>query len=112
MDLLNNLRVFIRVVDCASFTAAADTLDLSTAQVSRLVADLEGHLQARLLQRTTRRLSLTEAGERFLLPADRRGNGRGDGRGPGRSYQSGRTPSCALHDRPGRADHAIDRPLR
>ena len=37
MDLLNNLRVFIRVVDCASFTAAADTLDLSTAQVSRLV---------------------------------------------------------------------------
>jgi DNA-binding transcriptional LysR family regulator len=67
MDLLNNLRVFIRVVDCASFTAAADTLDLSTAQVSRLVADLEGHLQARLLQRTTRRLSLTEAGERFLL---------------------------------------------
>ncbi|MCK8656664.1 LysR family transcriptional regulator [Pseudomonas umsongensis] len=67
MDLLNNLRVFIRVVDCASFTAAADTLDLSTAQVSRLVADLEVHLQARLLQRTTRRLSLTEAGERFLL---------------------------------------------
>lgn len=67
MDLLNNLRVFIRVVDCASFTAAADTLDLSTAQVSRLVADLEEHLQARLLQRTTRRLSLTEAGERFLL---------------------------------------------
>ncbi|MNO67401.1 HTH-type transcriptional regulator DmlR [compost metagenome] len=55
------------MVDCASFTAAADTLDLSTAQVSRLVADLEEHLQARLLQRTTRRLSLTEAGERFLL---------------------------------------------
>ena len=67
MDLLNNLRVFIRVVDCASFTAAADALDLSTAQVSRLVADLEEHVQARLLQRTTRRLSLTEAGERFLL---------------------------------------------
>ena len=67
MDLLNNMRVFVRVVDCASFTAAADALDLSTAQVSRLVADLEQHVQARLLQRTTRRLSLTEAGERFLL---------------------------------------------
>lgn len=67
MDLLNNLRVFVRVVDCGSFTAAADALDLSTAQVSRLVADLEQHVQARLLQRTTRRLSLTEAGERFLL---------------------------------------------
>ncbi|MGE8154289.1 LysR family transcriptional regulator [Pseudomonas vancouverensis] len=67
MDLLNNLRVFIRVVDCASFTAAAEAMDLSTAQVSRLVADLEEHVQARLLQRTTRRLSLTEAGERFLL---------------------------------------------
>jgi len=66
MDLLNNLRVFVRVVDCASFTAAADALELSTAQVSRLVADLEQHVQARLLQRTTRRLSLTEAGERFL----------------------------------------------
>ena len=67
MDLLNNLRVFVRVVDSGSFTAAADTLDLSTAQVSRLVADLEQYVQARLLQRTTRRLSLTEAGERFLL---------------------------------------------
>src|SRR5437868_2969718 len=66
MDLLNNLRVFVRVVDCASFTAAADALELSTAQVSRLVADLEQHVQARLLQRTTRRLRLTEAGERFL----------------------------------------------
>ncbi|WP_454835219.1 LysR family transcriptional regulator [Pseudomonas lini] len=67
MDLLNNLRVFVRVVDSGSFTAAADALELSTAQVSRLVADLEIHVQARLLQRTTRRLSLTEAGERFLL---------------------------------------------
>lgn len=66
MDLLNSLRVFVRVVDGGSFTAAANTLDLSTAQVSRLVADLEQHVEARLLQRTTRRISLTEAGERFL----------------------------------------------
>jgi DNA-binding transcriptional LysR family regulator len=67
MDLLNSLRVFVRVADSGSFTAAAQALDLSTAQVSRLVADLEQHVQARLLQRTTRRLVLTEAGERFLL---------------------------------------------
>ncbi|VVN90116.1 LysR family transcriptional regulator [Pseudomonas fluorescens] len=67
MDLLNSLRVFVRVVDSSSFTAAAQALDLSTAQVSRLVADLEQHVQARLLQRTTRRLGLTDAGERFLL---------------------------------------------
>jgi DNA-binding transcriptional LysR family regulator len=69
MDLLNSLRVFVRVADAGSFTTAAQALDFSTAQVSRLVADLEQHVQARLLQRTTRRLSLTEAGERFLLRA-------------------------------------------
>lgn len=69
MDLLNNLRVFVRVADAGSFTSAAQQLDFSTAQVSRLVAELEQHVQARLLQRTTRRLSLTEAGERFLLRA-------------------------------------------
>ncbi|UVJ42224.1 LysR family transcriptional regulator [Pseudomonas sp. LS1212] len=69
MDVLNSLRVFVRVADAGSFTTAAQALDFSTAQVSRLVADLEQHVQARLLQRTTRRLSLTEAGERFLLRA-------------------------------------------
>lgn len=67
MDLLQGMRVFARVVDCEGFTAAAQTLDLSTAQVSRLITDLESHLQARLLHRTTRRLRLTDAGERFLL---------------------------------------------
>ncbi|MBM7059089.1 LysR family transcriptional regulator [Pseudomonas sp. UL073] len=67
MDLLQGMRVFARVVDCDGFTAAAQTLDLSAAQVSRLISDLETQLQARLLHRTTRRLRLTEAGERFLL---------------------------------------------
>ncbi len=69
MDVLNSLRVFVRVADAGSFTTAAQALDFSTAQVSRLVSDLEQHVQARLLHRTTRRLSLTEAGERFLLRA-------------------------------------------
>lgn len=66
MDTLQAMRAFVRVVDSGSFTAAAHTLNLSNAQVSRLVSDLEGSLQARLLHRTTRRLALTEAGERYL----------------------------------------------
>jgi len=71
MDLFNSLKVFVRVVEGGSFTAAASALDISTAQVSRLVSELEQHLQARLLQRTTRRISLTDVGERFL-PRGRR----------------------------------------
>lgn len=66
MDTLHSMRVFVRVIDCGSFTAAAHALDLSTAQVSRLVSELEQQLQARLLHRTTRRLALTEVGERYL----------------------------------------------
>ena len=67
MDLLNGMRVFARVVDTGSFAAAAEALDLSGAHVSRLICELEKHLQTRLLQRTTRRLGLTDSGERFLL---------------------------------------------
>lgn len=69
MDTLQGMRVFARVVDSGSFTSAAQALDLSTAQVSRLISDLEAHLQTRLLHRTTRRLALTEAGERYLSGA-------------------------------------------
>lgn len=66
MDRLQTLRVFQRVVDEGSFAAAARALDLSPAVVTRLVASLEAHLGARLLQRTTRRVSLTEAGQAYL----------------------------------------------
>ncbi len=66
MDTLQSMRVFARVIDTGSFTAAAQALGLSTAQVSRLVSELEQQLQARLLHRTTRRLALTETGERYL----------------------------------------------
>jgi DNA-binding transcriptional LysR family regulator len=61
------MRVFHQVADAGSFTAAARALDLSTAVVTRLVADLEEHLGTRLLQRTTRRVSLTEAGQTYLV---------------------------------------------
>ena len=60
------MRVFQRVVDEGGFAAAARALDMSPAGVTRLVSDLEEHLGVRLLQRTTRRLSLTHAGEGYL----------------------------------------------
>ena len=66
MDRLHSMRVFARVVDEGSFAAAARKLDLSAAVVTRLVADLEGHLGARLMNRTTRHLSLTDIGEAYL----------------------------------------------
>ncbi len=66
MDRLLSMRVFAEVVDEGGFAAAARTLDLSPAAVTRLVADLEGHLGTRLLQRSTRRLALTEAGDLYL----------------------------------------------
>lgn len=66
MDRLMSMRVFERVLAEGSFAAAARALDLSPAVVTRLVADLEDHLGARLLQRSTRKLALTDAGEQYL----------------------------------------------
>ena len=61
------MRVFLEVVDQGSFAGAARTLDMSAAVVTRLVADLEGHLGTRLLHRSTRRLSLSTAGELYVI---------------------------------------------
>lgn len=66
MDRLLSMRVFERVVSEGSFAAAARQLNLSPPVVTRLVADLEAHLDTRLLQRSTRRLVLTEAGQEYL----------------------------------------------
>lgn len=66
MDRLQSMRVFQQVVDEGGFAAAARRLDLAPAVVTRLVSDLEEHLGVRLLHRTTRRLSLTNAGEIYL----------------------------------------------
>ncbi|CAI9411152.1 HTH-type transcriptional regulator DmlR [Pleomorphomonas sp. T1.2MG-36] len=62
MDLTKAMRVFVHVTDAGSFAAAAERLNTSTGAVSRYISALEEHLGARLLQRTTRRLSLTESG--------------------------------------------------
>jgi len=59
------MRVFTQVVESGSFSGAAAKLGLSTTATSRHVADLETHLQTRLLNRTTRRVSLTESGRAF-----------------------------------------------
>lgn len=66
MDRLQSMRVFQQVVDEGGFAAAARKMDLAPAVVTRLVNDLEQHLGVRLLQRTTRKLSLTQAGETYL----------------------------------------------
>ncbi|REG52140.1 DNA-binding transcriptional LysR family regulator [Paraburkholderia sp. BL6669N2] len=66
MDRLQNMRVFLDVVEAGSFTAAARNAQLSTARTSRAVAKLETQLRTRLLDRTTRRVALTDAGERYL----------------------------------------------
>jgi DNA-binding transcriptional LysR family regulator len=67
MDRLLSMRVFQKVIDEGGFAAAARALDMSPAGVTRLVTDLEQHLGTRLIQRTTRRLALTDAGQSYLL---------------------------------------------
>lgn len=70
MDRLQAMRVFVTVVDLGSQSAAADHLDLSRPVVSRYLAELEDWVGARLLHRTTRKLSLTAAGgNTAALPA-------------------------------------------
>jgi DNA-binding transcriptional LysR family regulator len=66
MDRLTALRVFVEVADCGSLTQTAQRLEMSAAMVSRYLAATENWLGARLLHRTTRRVSLTEAGQSAL----------------------------------------------
>jgi len=66
---LAGLLAFVRVAELGSFVRASESLELSTAAVSKQVSTLEQRLGARLLQRTTRRLSLTEAGQAYLRHA-------------------------------------------
>jgi DNA-binding transcriptional LysR family regulator len=87
---LNLVAVFIKVVAAGSFTAAAAALGLPKSTVSRAVSRLEDTLGVRLLQRTTRRLGLTEAGQSYL----------GEVRGPLTRLQEASTEVAALTAEP------------
>lgn len=65
MDQLQAMRAFGRVVEAGSFTRAADSLDMPVATVSKQVQELEAHLGVRLLQRTTRRVTVTPEGQDY-----------------------------------------------
>ncbi|WP_165856262.1 LysR family transcriptional regulator [Marinobacter sp. JSM 1782161] len=65
MDRIDTMRAFVQVVQEGSFTRAAERLDTSPQLVSKYVSQLEQRLGARLLNRTTRRIHLTEAGRRY-----------------------------------------------
>lgn len=65
MDRLTSMAIFVSVVDLGSFTAAAKAHDISATMVAKHINALEARLDTRLLHRTTRRLSPTEAGRRF-----------------------------------------------
>ncbi len=69
MDRFSALTVFAQVADSGSFSAAAQVLGLTPSAVSKQIAQLEDHLGARLVHRTTRKLSLTEVGEAFRFRA-------------------------------------------
>ena len=71
MDSLNAMEVFVRVVQSGSFSEAARALNLTPSAVSKQVSRLEDRLGARLINRTTRRLGLTEEGQAFFERAQR-----------------------------------------
>ena len=62
MDTINQMRIFVRVVEMRTFTGAADSIETSPGAVSRAVSELEQHLRTRLLNRTTRKVALTPIG--------------------------------------------------
>ncbi|VVT48110.1 Transcriptional regulator, LysR family [Kosakonia radicincitans] len=65
MDQLQAIRAFARVVEAGNFTRAADSLEMPNATLSKLVQGLEAHLGVRLLQRTTRRVTVTPEGRDY-----------------------------------------------
>ena len=71
MDRLELMQTFVRVVEAGSFSAAAERMIVAKSVVSRRIQELEAHLGVRLLNRTTRRLSLTESGRHYYERAQR-----------------------------------------
>jgi LysR family transcriptional regulator for bpeEF and oprC len=71
MDQLLALRVFVRIADAGTFARAADSLDMPKPTVTKLIQNLENHLGVRLLQRTTRRVTVTPEGAAYYERASR-----------------------------------------
>jgi DNA-binding transcriptional LysR family regulator len=71
MDRFEEMQTFVRVVEAGSLSAAADRLDIAKSAVSRRLADLEARLGVQLLNRTTRRINLTESGRQFYRRCQR-----------------------------------------
>jgi LysR family transcriptional regulator, regulator for bpeEF and oprC len=69
MDQLLALRVFVRIAESGGFGKAADMMNMPKPTVTKLVQDLEAHLQVKLLQRSTRKVSVTEEGQRYYQHA-------------------------------------------
>jgi DNA-binding transcriptional LysR family regulator len=69
MDRFSALKVFTRVVEANSFTRAADSLNMPNATLSKTIQQLESHLGVRLLQRTTRRITVTPEGREYYEKA-------------------------------------------
>lgn len=69
MDRFSALKAFTRVVEAGSFTRAADSLDMPNATLSKTIKQLEAHLAVSLLQRTTRRITVTPEGREYYEKA-------------------------------------------
>ena len=69
MDQIQAMRVFVRVVEAGNFTRAADSLDLPKGTVTKQIQALEARVRVKLLNRTTRQFSLTEAGHTYFRTA-------------------------------------------
>ena len=71
MDQLLALKVFVRIAETGAFSRAADSMNIPRPTVTKLVQDLEQHLGVRLLQRTTRQVSVTADGSAYYERAKR-----------------------------------------
>lgn len=71
MDRLHAMSVVVAVAEAGSFSAAARRLGMPLPTLSRRISDLEAHLNTRLFNRSTRRLSLTDAGQAYLQACKR-----------------------------------------
>jgi len=92
MDRIDAMQAFVAVADLEGFAPAARKLGLSPSGVTRLIAALEDRLGARLLQRTTRSVTLTDVGARYLERAPHPGRCRGGrGRCRGRTHAAERS---------------------